>query len=75
MILERTIPFAPLSRKHAEYIENGIDARWCVAEGSIRSGKTISNCIIAAIRLEVCRDKLHLASGSTLANAKLNIGV
>lgn len=75
MILERTIPFAPLSRKHAEYIESGVDARWCVAEGSIRSGKTISNCIIAAIRLEVCRDRLHLASGSTLANAKLNIGV
>lgn len=75
MILERTIPFAPLSRKHADYIESGINARWCVAEGSIRSGKTISNCIIAAIRLEVCRDRLHLASGSTLANAKLNIGV
>lgn len=75
MILERTIPFAPLSRKHAEYIEAGIGARMCVAEGSIRSGKTISNCIIAAAKLEVCRDKFHLASGSTLANAKLNIGV
>ena len=45
-----------------------------VAEGSIRSGKTIDNCIIAAAILEDTPDKIHLASGSTLANAKMNIG-
>lgn len=45
-----------------------------VAEGAIRSGKTIDHCIIAAMKLETCRDKIHLASGSTIANAKLNIG-
>ena len=45
-----------------------------VAEGSIRSGKTIDNCIIACAYLEICPDKIHLASGSTIANAKLNIG-
>lgn len=45
-----------------------------VAEGAIRSGKTIDNCIIAAAHLEKCRDKIHLATGSTIANAKLNIG-
>ena len=45
-----------------------------VAEGSIRSGKTIDNCIIAAAYLERCKDKIHLASGSTIGNAKLNIG-
>lgn len=45
-----------------------------VAEGSIRSGKTIDNCIIACAYLETCPDKIHLASGSTVANAKLNIG-
>lgn len=49
--------------------------RFCVAEGAIRSGKTIDHCIIAAAFLERCRDRLHLASGSTIANAKLNIGV
>jgi len=75
MILERSIPFAPLSLKHARYIEGGIDARMSVAEGAIRSGKTIDHCIIAAARLEITRDRIHLASGSTLANAKLNIGV
>ena len=45
-----------------------------VAEGAIRSSKTIMHCILAAIYLEVCPDKIHLASGSTQGNAKLNIG-
>jgi PBSX family phage terminase large subunit len=47
----------------------------CVAEGAIRSGKTIDHCIIAAAYLEETPDKYHLASGSTIGNAKLNIGV
>lgn len=46
-----------------------------VAEGAIRSGKTIDHCIIAAAILEETPDKYHLASGSTIGNAKLNIGV
>ena len=46
-----------------------------VAEGAIRSGKTIDHCIIAAMYLETCEDKYHLASGATMGNAKLNIGV
>lgn len=45
-----------------------------VAEGAIRSGKTIDHCIIACMFLEKCKDKIHLASGSTIANAKMNIG-
>ena len=45
-----------------------------VAEGAIRSGKTIDHCIISAMYLEACKDKIHLASGSTIGNAKLNIG-
>ena len=45
-----------------------------VAEGAIRSGKTIDHCIIACMYLEKCPDKIHLASGSTIANAKMNIG-
>lgn len=45
-----------------------------VAEGAIRSSKTIMHCIIAATYLETCPDRIHLASGSTAANAKLNIG-
>lgn len=45
-----------------------------VAEGSVRAGKTIDNCIIACAYLETCPDKIHLATGSTIANAKMNIG-
>lgn len=45
-----------------------------VGEGAIRSGKTNDNCIIAAAYLETTPDKIHLASGSTIANAKMNIG-
>ena len=45
-----------------------------VAEGSIRTGKTIDSCMIGAMLIELSLDKFHLASGSTIANAKLNIG-
>lgn len=70
-----TIAWGKFSRKHKIYIRNSAKNRLNVAEGAIRSGKTIDHCIIAANHLEYCRDKYHLATGSTLANAKLNIGV
>lgn len=69
-----TIPWAPLSDKHKRYIRGALSVKMSVAEGAVRSGKTIDHCIIAAIYLETCPDKIHLASGSTLPNAKLNIG-
>lgn len=75
MILTPTIPWSDFSDKHKYYIHNALKSRICVAEGAIRSGKTIDHCIIAAAHLELCRDKIHLASGSTIGNAKLNIGV
>lgn len=70
-----TIDWKPFSSKHKRYIKNALGNRMNVAEGAIRSGKTIDNCIIAAMYLETCKDVIHLASGSTIANAKLNIGV
>lgn len=75
MTLAQTIPWADFSDKHKRYINNAQNSKICVAEGAIRSGKTIDHCIIAAAHLELCRDKIHLASGSTIGNAKLNIGV
>ena len=48
MILTQTIPWADFSDKHKRYINAAIDSRICVAEGAIRSGKTIDHCIIAA---------------------------
>ena len=71
----QTIDWKPFSEKHKAYIRKALCSKMSVAEGSIRSGKTIDNCIIAAAYLERCKDKIHLASGSTIGNAKLNIGV
>ena len=73
--MNQTIPWKPFSEKHKEYIKNAMTSKMSVAEGAIRSGKTIDNCIIASMYLETCKDKFHLASGSSLGNAKLNIGV
>ena len=70
-----TIPWGAFSPKHKTYIKAALRNRMCVAEGAIRSGKTIDHCIIAAAYLEETPDKFHLASGSTIGNAKLNIGV
>ena len=73
--MSQKIPWGEFSLKHKEYIQNALKNRMCVAEGAIRSGKTIDHCIIAAAYLEQTPDKYHLASGSTIGNAKLNIGV
>jgi PBSX family phage terminase large subunit len=70
----QTIKWGAFSEKHKKYIKNSLQSDFVVAEGAIRSGKTISNCIVAAVYLETCPDKIHLASGSTLPNVKLNIG-
>lgn len=75
MTVTSTIPWGEFSPKHKRYIKNAPKNRLCVAEGAIRSGKTIDHCIIAAAMLETTPDKYHLASGSTIGNAKLNIGV
>jgi len=75
MQTKQTIDWKPFSKKHKAYIKNALKNRMSVAEGAIRSGKTIDHCIIAAMYLETCPDKIHLASGSTIGNAKLNIGV
>lgn len=74
MIKTQKILWERFSKKHRDYIKAWKHARMMVAEGAIRAGKTIDNCIIAAMYLEVCKDRIHLASGSTLGNAKLNIG-
>lgn len=74
MILTNRIKWGKFSDKHKNYIKNALNYKMNVAEGAVRSGKTIDHCIIYAMYLEVTRDKLHLASGSSLPNAKLNIG-
>lgn len=60
--------------KHKEYIRKCKDNTINVAEGAVRAGKTIDNVFAFAMELEKTPDKIHLATGSTAANAKLNIG-
>ena len=71
----QTINWGALGPKHKRYIRKAVDSSFCVAEGAVRAGKTIDHCLIAAWYLEHCPDKFHLATGSTIGNAKLNIGV
>ena len=66
--------YGPFSSKHKRYMGLARESTFSVAEGSVRAGKTIDNCAIAANYLNDCPDTYHLASGSTLGNAKLNIG-
>ena len=74
MIKTRKIKWGKFSDKHKQYIKKALTYKHNVAEGAVRSGKTIDHCIIFAMYLEKCPDKFHLASGSSLPNAKLNIG-
>lgn len=73
-MMTRTIPWGKFSDKHKNYIKTALNYKQSVAEGAVRSGKTIDHCIIFSMYLEICEDKIHLASGSSLPNAKLNIG-
>lgn len=73
----RTIPFRftdGKNDKHLEYIRACEVCTFNIAEGAIRAGKTIDNIFAFAHCLEKSRDRIHLATGSTSANAKLNIG-
>lgn len=69
----RTIPYK-FSQKHLDYIRKCADAEINVAEGAVRAGKTIDNIFAFAHEIKTAPDRIHLATGSTVANAKLNIG-
>ncbi len=60
--------------KHREYMRRAAVCTINVAEGAVRAGKTVDNVFVFAAELERSADRFHLASGSTLGNAKLNIG-
>lgn len=61
--------------KHIAYMRRCRECTINVAEGAVRAGKTVDNVFVFADELETTPDKIHLATGSTAANAKLNIGV
>ena len=60
--------------KHKEYIRNCTKNTFNFAEGAVRAGKTVDNVFAFAHELKTTPDKIHLATGSTMGNAKLNIG-
>lgn len=70
---KKTIPFC-FGDKHIEYIRQCQYNVYNIAEGAVRAGKTVDNVYAFAHELETTPDKIHLATGSTSANAKLNIG-
>ncbi len=60
--------------KHRKYMARAYTSVINVAEGAVRAGKTIDNVFVFASLLEKSPDRIHLATGSTLGNAKINIG-
>ena len=62
------------SEKHKEYIRRCQQCSYNVAEGAVRAGKTVDNIFAFAHELKTTPDRIHLATGSTVGNAKLNIG-
>lgn len=70
---KKTISFR-FSDKHKEYIRQCERCMFNVAEGAVRAGKTVDNIFALAHELKTTPDRIHLATGSTVANAKLNIG-
>ena len=60
--------------KHKDYIRQARKNTYNIAEGAVRAGKTVDNIFAFANELKTTQDKIHLATGSTVANAKLNIG-
>lgn len=61
--------------KHKAYMKKALSATISVAEGSVRAGKTVDNVTAFAKIIDSApADRIHLATGSTSANAKLNIG-
>lgn len=72
-VKKKTIEFN-FSEKHKEYIKKCHECSYNVAEGAVRAGKTVDNIFAFAHELKTTPDRIHLATGSTVGNAKLNIG-
>ncbi|MBQ8333051.1 MAG: phage terminase large subunit [Clostridia bacterium] len=60
--------------RHRAYMRRAYHSVINVAEGAVRAGKTVDNVFVFAALLEDSPDRFHLATGSTLGNAKMNLG-
>lgn len=70
---KKTIPWN-FSEKQKDYLNRCKTSTYNFAEGAVRSGKTVCNILAFARALETSPDRLHLATGVTIAAAKLNLG-
>lgn len=70
---KKTIPYR-FGDKHKKYIRKSEDCMINVAEGAVRAGKTVDNVLAFCYEIKTTKDKIHLASASTLGNAKLILG-
>lgn len=73
VLLTKQVPYR-FSDIHLDYICKCQDNTYNILEGAVRSGKTVDHVLAFAKELCDTPDKFHLATGSTMANAKLNIG-
>ena len=67
---KKTIQYR-FGQKHIDYIRKCVQCTINVAEGAVRAGKTVDNVYAFAHELRFTKDRIHLATGSTVANAKL----
>lgn len=67
------IKYAPFTVKQAEYIRCCQSCWLNVAEGGKRAGKNIINLVAWAAALDTHPDKIHLAAGTSVSAAKMNI--
>ena len=67
---QKTIPYN-FGDKHKAYIRKSSVCMINVAEGAVRAGKTVDNVLAFCHELKTTKDKIHLASASTLGNAKI----
>lgn len=70
---KKTIPYK-FGEKHKAYIRSCRDNMINVAEGAVRAGKTVDHILAFCTALKTTHDKIHLASASTVGNAKIILG-
>lgn len=69
----KTIPYN-FGEKHKQYIRRCTISMINCAEGAVRAGKTVDNVVAFCHEIENTKDKIHLASASTVGNAKIILG-
>lgn len=65
------------NKKWADYIKSTFEHKYNIAEGAVRSGKTVFNCLAFALHIEkytTDKELLFLAAGVNEAQAKALIG-